>query len=182
MSALSSTIRIASRIGRHRSGCRPRRRCRSRATAAAGGQPAQRLLHVGDRADARDVSCRAAPIRSAGRCDRPVRIATMNVVPRPSSLVTATVPPCRRASSCTSASPMPVPSWVRARACFTRWKRSNMRGSSDCGDADAGVADAELDAIARATRARRESRPSKVNLKALERRFSTIFSHMSRST
>ena len=88
------------------------------------------------------------------------------------------VPPCSRTSSCTSARPMPVPSWVRARAPCTRWKRSNMRGSSVGGNADAGVADA------RARRGRRRARsatrisPSNVNLNAFDSRLRTIFSHI----
>ena len=58
---------------------------------------------------------------------------TENVLPRPSSLSIVASPPCRRASSRTSESPIPVPSKVRARASRTRWKRSNRRGSSSAG-------------------------------------------------
>ena len=58
---------------------------------------------------------------------------TANVLPCPGSLSIVASPPCSRASSRTSDSPMPVPSNVRARASRTRWKRSNRRGSSSAG-------------------------------------------------
>ena len=51
-------------------------------------------------------------------------------------------------------------------------------------NADAGVADDQLGAVAgpRELSSSTAIPPSKVNLKALERRLRTIFSHMSRST
>ena len=79
------------------------------------------------------ICWRAALTRSDGRCALPARRLTVNVVPPPSRLATVISPPCRRTSSCTSARPIPVPSNVRARACLTRWKRSNIRGRSACG-------------------------------------------------
>ena len=50
------------------------------------------------------------------------------------------------------------------------------------GDADAGVPHAQLGRSGPPAAARPRSRPRSVNLKALETRFRTIFSHMSRST
>src|SRR3569832_959656 len=73
---------------------------------------------------------RGAEMRSFGRWARPVGRLTVNALPLPSSLSMCSVPPCRRTSSCTSASPMPAPSCVRARAPGTRWNRSNTRGNS----------------------------------------------------
>ena len=68
------------------------------------------------------------------------------------------------------------------RAPSTRWKRSKRRGSSLGGDADAGVAHRQLDAAPPAPPSDTVISPSKVYLKALERRLRTIFSHISRST
>ena len=48
------------------------------------------------------------------------RYATVNVEPFPSSLSTCTVPPCSLTSSCTSASPIPDPSWLRPVTPLTR--------------------------------------------------------------
>ena len=72
--------------------------------------------------------------------------------------------------------------FVRApRLSSTRWKRSNMRGNSSTG-----MPTPVSRTVKRAwpsTASKRTSMwPSKVNLKALLTRFSTIFSHMSRST
>ena len=106
-----------------------------------------------------EARLRAAPIRSAGRCAEPSGIDTVKVVPWPSTLAARTVPPCSFTSSCTSARPMPLPSWVRPRAPSTRWKRSKMRGSSLGRNADAGVAHGELDRVARLAGARPRSRP-----------------------
>ena len=154
-----------------------RGRCRFR-------QPAQRLLDVGFRAHRRR-GCAAARRRcgSAGRCAVPNGIETMKVVPRPTALSTRMVPPWSLTSSCTSARPIPEPSNERLLWPSTRWNRSNKRGSSCSGmptpvsrtinSAARPSADgARLTAIS----------PSNVNLKALESRLSTIFSHMSRST
>ena len=72
-------------------------------------------------------------MRSAGRWRLPVGSDTVKVVPLPSSLVTSTLPPCIATSSRTSASPIPEPSCVRARARSTRWNRSNTCGRSSVG-------------------------------------------------
>ena len=89
----------------------------------------------------RDVSCSqlaaspraasdgASEPPSATASGAPNGSATVNVLPVPGSLSTETEPPCRAASSCTRASPMPVPSRVRAVAPGTRWKRWNSCGS-----------------------------------------------------
>ncbi len=63
---------------------------------------------------------RGAAMRSGGRCAAPKGIATVKVVPWSTALSTVTVPPCSLTSSWTSASPIPVPSWVRDRAPGTR--------------------------------------------------------------
>jgi hypothetical protein len=67
------------------------------------------------------------------------------------------------------------------RAFSTRWKRSNKRGISSGRDARARVRHAQLGRSV--DLAQRDLDPaSKVNLKALESRLSTTFSHISRST
>ena len=132
------------------------RRCRRRGGCGPRGIPAARPRHAGDRSMTslvdrasrpRPPATSASPLRrtavapsavaanadradrSAGKCATPVGIVTVNVVPAPGWLATSTVPPCSLTSSCTSASPMPVPSCVRAVP-STRWKRSNTCGSS----------------------------------------------------
>jgi hypothetical protein len=130
MSALSSARRMRAR-GRTRA---RRRGGPHRVAAAVLGQPAQRLL---DERPARPWPSRRAP-RAPSRPVRrrqvraPSGSETVNVVPRRRSLSTPIVPPCSLTSSCTSARPMPDPSWC-ARAPSTRWKRSNTRGSSSSG-------------------------------------------------
>ena len=119
----------------------------------------------------------AGAIRSGGKCAWPRGIVTMKVLPRPGVLSTSTSPPWRRASSCTSARPMPEPSCVRARTFSIRWKRSKTRESS------AGAIPMPVSLTTRATAGPRSTSstvmpPSNVNLKALERRLRTIFSHM----
>ena len=183
MSALSSASRMRAR------GPRPRRR-RGRArrlVASRGavlGQPAQRLLDVGLGAASRRR--RAAPpcsIRSAGRCAapngerrrerraRPERALDLDRRRRAASPAPAPAParcPCPRASA--------------ARVPSTRWKRSNRRGSSSGGNADAGVLHRAASTRSPSARSATSMPPSNVNLKAFESRLRTIFSHMSRST
>ena len=69
---------------------------------------------------------------------------TTNVVPRPTVLSAATVPPWSLMTSWTRERPIPLPSCVRPFACSTRWNRSKRRGDLGGGDAGAGVADPEL--------------------------------------
>ena len=99
------------------------------------------------------------PRRPAGaRCR--TAVARETCVPRPRSLCASIVPPCRRTSSCTSARPMPLPSWVRPCAPSTRWKRSNRRGSSAAAMPTPGIAHLEHRArrLARAAAPRRRPR------------------------
>src|SRR6185312_15689784 len=58
---------------------------------------------------------------------------TVNVLPSPSTVVTAMVPSCSFTSSCTRARPMPVPSCVRLLALGTRWNRSKRCGTWSAG-------------------------------------------------
>ncbi len=96
--------------GRRRSASpRTRRRARPAASAAP---PARRRC-------ARPAGCvSTAPARPASL--RQMRAAegerNVNAVPFPTSLSTAILPPCSFTNSWTSASPMPLPSWLRPRA------------------------------------------------------------------
>ena len=105
----------------------------------------------------------------------------MNVVPTPGSLSAVMVPPCSPTSSRTMASPIPLPSPDRERARSTRWNRSNSRGSSS-GGTPVPVSATVRTARSPSRRSATVIPPSKVNFTALESRFRTTFSHMSRST
>ena len=122
-----------------------------------------------------------SPTCSAGRCARPARTPATNVLPAPSSDSIRTSPPCSRVSSWTIASPIPVPSCVRERASRTRWKRSNSRGTSS-GAMPIPVSDTASSALAPVQRSVTPMRPANVCLNAFESRFTTTFSHISRST
>ncbi len=76
---------------------------------------------------------------------------------------------------------MPLPSCVRPRAFWTRWKRSNRRGISSAG-MPVPVSLTQSTALAPSRRSATAISPSNVYLKALDSRLRTIFSHMSRST
>ena len=75
----------------------------------------------------------------------------------------------------------PRPSCVRPRAPSTRWNRSKSRGISSAG-MPVPVSRTDSSTADPAARSETAISPSRVNLKALETRFRTIFSHMSRST
>ena len=70
----------------------------------------------------------------------PKGIVTVNVLPSPSTLSTRTVPPWRLTSSCTSARPMPVPSYVRPRLLLDAVEALEHARQFVGRDADAGVA------------------------------------------
>ena len=106
----------------------------------------------------------------------------MKVVPRPGRLATAMVPPCSLTSSCTSARPMPEPSWVRARAPSIAVEALEDARQLALGNADAGVRHGRARRARPRRAARRAMRPSNVNLNAFDSRLRTIFSHISRST
>ena len=94
-----------------------------------------------------------------------------------------TVPPCSLTSSCTSASPMPLPSMVRPLRTLDAVEALEQSRQLVRRDAGAGVAHRRArHARRRAGAALTAISPSNVNLKALESRLRTIFSHMSRST
>ncbi len=106
---------------------------------------------------------------------------TVKVVPSPSRLDTSTEPPCSSVRSFTSARPMPVPSWVRPCWFSMRWNRSNTRGRCSSGmptPVSATTSSMSAPALASVSL----TPPASVNLKALESRFSTIFSQIARST
>ena len=128
-----------------------------------------------------ELSARAASIRSAGRWAVPIGTDTMKVLPCPYVLSARTEPPWSLTSSWTSARPMPVPSCVRPRDPSTRWNRSKMRGSSASG-MPVPVSRTASSAAPSPGLSWTAISPSRVNLKALETRLRTTFSHMSRST
>ncbi|CAM4304791.1 hypothetical protein COSO111634_36595 [Corallococcus soli] len=105
----------------------------------------------------------------------------VKVLPSSTTLSTRTSPPCCATSSLTSASPMPVPSWVRPRALCTRWKRSKRWGSSWAG-MPVPVSVTRRRTASSVAVSRTVSEPVKVNLSALESRLKTTFSHICRST
>jgi hypothetical protein len=123
----------------------------------------------------------AATTRSGARWAVPIGTVTVKAVPTPGALSTAIAPPWRRTSSWTRARPMPVPSWVRARAPSTRWKRSKMCGSWSAAmpvPVSRTTSRAAAPTWSRVT----EIPPRSVNLNAFDSRLRTIFSHRSRST
>ena len=121
------------------------------------------------------------PTRSRGRWSDPSGIVTANVVPVPTSLSAVIDPPCSLTSSCTSARPMPLPSCVRPRAFSTRWNRSNSLGISAAG-MPVPVSRTRSSTAPPARRRATAIPPSRVNLKALDSRLRTTFSHIGRST
>ena len=139
----------------------------------------------------RTARCRWSPsaarpsssTRSGGRCALPVGMrdhesrAFADAAAR-----RRIVPPCSRTSSWVSARPMPVPSWVRDFCALDAVEALEHARQLVLGNADARVLDRQLDAAVASAQRRRGSTPSNVNLNALESRFRTIFSHMSRST
>jgi hypothetical protein len=109
MSALSSASRTRGR-GPSTFGCASAAGATTSATDArapihcsASSTKASALVAV-------SASSRSGPPRSAGRRAAPAGMRTVNVLPRPTSLVTETVPWCSPESSRTSARPMPDPS------------------------------------------------------------------------
>ncbi len=190
MSALSSasTMRAPNVGAKRRSHGRQSRSNRASAcmsgrdvpTPAASAAPLRRTRSC-DRSSARGGGAGCTLLRRQMRA--PSGMRTRNVVPRAELAVDVD-------RSAVQLRPAPAPARGRCRslrACgpaspSTRWNRSNRRGSSVGGDADAGVARPRA-APRRARRAgARRSRPASVNLNAFESRLRTIFSHMSRST
>ena len=190
MSALSSasTMREPNVAAKRRSratgsrivGCRP---------VGAGGcrrivQPAQRLLDERLRAPPPWTRARAAPARDRAADARvPNGMPTRNVVPRPSSLVGRRS--CRRAASRAPArapARCRMPSCVRPCAPSIAVEPLEQPRQLRFGDADARVATLRAAHGPWSRRNRTATPPASVNLKAFERRFSTIFSHISRST
>ena len=147
MSALSSASRITRRaVDGCGSGWQRLAAISRCGRASPVWQPAQRFLDVSVRAEPPSMPwCARRPIRSAGRCAVPSGIVTVNVVPRFDGALDVDVAAVKLDELLHSARPMPRAFVGARRAPSTRWKRSNMRGSSCCGNADAGVAHAELD-------------------------------------
>ena len=144
-------------------GCRPPRRCagaaprRASASAAAPRKPPQRLLDegVGPESGRREQAPGSDPLGGEVRC--PERHADLNVLPRPSVLSAFTSPPCIFASSCTSARPIPVPSWVRLFAPLDAVKTVEDARQLGRGDARPGVHDLEHRARVAAAQADRDA-------------------------
>ncbi len=167
---------------------------RARAAPVAGGTGSSRPASPSSSSSGshRSASCRygsaadtgngSAPrsAEPAGRRSVPKGRRTVRTVPSPSVLSAVMVPPCRPTSSFTSASPMPLPSFERARAFSMRWNRSNSRGSSSRGT-PMPVSDTRSTACPPSARSVTPMEPSKVNFSALLSRLRTTFSHMSRS-
>ena len=163
-----------------------RRRGRPASSPAASvRQPAQRLLDEGVGAQRRRGArpLLADRVRPGGGAV-PNGMRDVNVVPRADLALDAN-------GAAVQLAPVPAPGRGRCRSLRTcgsrwpsmRWKRSNSRGSSA-----AGMPTPVSRTVSSARRRSGEPRsstaisPSKVNLKAFERRLRTIFSHMSRST
>src|SRR5512140_3138116 len=64
-------------------------------TPCSSGSQESTSSTYGSTPNAVDVNLRVASIRSAGRCDVPVGMVTVKVVPKFSTLLTLIVPPCR---------------------------------------------------------------------------------------
>ena len=82
------------------------------------------------------------PLAGEVRCPERHR-CTVNVLPRPSVLSAVTSPPCIFVSSCTSARPMPVPSWRAALRPLDAVKAVEDARQLGRGDAGPGVDDLE---------------------------------------
>ena len=144
MSALSSASRMRARLPA--GGLRPSRRSRraspARCPPSSAGSQRSASSRNGVGAVPVEASCaRRADALGAAGAPCPPGSCTVKSVPRPSRLATATSPPCSLTSSCTSARPMPVPSWVRERALRHPVEALEQRGRSASANADAGVAD-----------------------------------------
>ena len=152
--------------------------CRRRAASAA--LPRRYGLGADARRGELPRCARCVPAADAPSRRRRV---TVNVVPVPFG---ARAPRRRRraaaTSSCTSARPMPVPSCVRARAFFDAMEALEHRAAARRPECRRRCRDTTSSTRSPRHRSATAISPSNVNLNALERRLSTIFSHMSRST
>ena len=106
----------------------------------------------------------------------------MNVVPWPCSLDAVISPPCSSHELLHQREADAGALVVRPRAPLDPVEALEQARQLGLRDADAGVAHRELDGRRPRGASATAISPSKVNLKALERRLRTIFSHMSRST
>ncbi len=94
---------------------------RGAGSAGAGGEASQSSASSTNGVTARmPPGDGVARTRRAGRWAAPRGTSTVKVVPSPSSLLTWMEPPWSFTSSLTSASPIPIPSRVRAGASGTR--------------------------------------------------------------
>ena len=127
-------------------------------------------------------ACARNAMRSAGKCAIPVGIVTVNVLPAPGWLTTRHRP-VRAASR--------VPARARARcrclrACVPECPRrdgtARTRAAVPCRECQHRCRQPPARSNRPACRSDTVMRPASVYLKALETRFRTIFSHMSRST
>ena len=105
------------------------------------------------------ASGRVAAMRSGGRCDVPVRIVTVNVVPRPSWLATVDAA-AMQASQLLHERETDARAFVRAGASvLDAVEPLEHPRQVGLGNADAGIGDAQLDAIAARSQFDRESAP-----------------------
>ena len=185
MSALSSASTTRARLA----GAEPRQRRATRRAAASRCRPSSPAASA---APPRRTASRRAASTQAGarrRCARragahvPARNADgERACPRPRVLATATSPPCSRTSSCTSASPMPVPSCVRDARVLHAMEALEHAAAGRLRRMPTPVSLTRSSTRSPRARSATAISPSKVNLNALESRLRTIFSHMSRST
>ena len=148
---------------------------------ASGGSPC--VLHRAASTTYGRASASRSVDAPAGTGDRlaPAGSTTVKVEPVPGVLSTVTSPSWICTSSRTSARPMPDPSKVRAGVPSTRWNRSKTRDRCSAG-IPAPVSATCSTIRPSDSRSRTVMCPSSVNLKALDSRFSTTFSHIARST
>ena len=106
-------------------------------------------------------------------------ILTLNVLPSSTELVTAIAPPCNLTSSCTNASPIPVP--CAAAAVFDAVKAFQDIGQLFRWNADAGVFKGEFRLTVDLHQSNRDAALQR-ELECVADQIRIIFSHMSRST
>ena len=186
MSALSSAIRTRAAVfgglTQARRGSFEGCRAPARPTASVVGSQRSASSTYGMAPTLVEAAAGRAPIRSGGRWDVPVRMVTVNVVPRPSWLVDRDAAAMqagqlldeRQADArafvgtgpavLDAVEPLEHARQVGLRECRRRYRRREARRDR------------------RAIAVRTAIRPSNVNLNAFDSRFRTIFSHISRST
>ena len=189
LSSTSSTVALEPLAGSVSADAEPRSaeprsaafmNCKLSKPCCDGNQLSASCTYAARAAPRMPLSCPVA-ICPCGRCFAPYGRVTVNAVPAPTRLCTLILPPCMLTSSCTRANPIPLPSCVRRRAFSMRRKRSNKCGIS-CSGIPVPVSRMTSSAWSDLPVSRTAIDPSNVDLRALEIRLRTIFSHISWST